>query len=339
MNIIKSPLVSIIIPLFNCELYVEETLQSLINQSYTNWESIIVDDGSIDSSISIVRKKQKQDNRIFFHKRENLPKGGSVCRNIGIKKAKGKYVIFLDSDDLLSSTCLENRVKLIEQNLDLDFAVFPMQQFTTSTTEGQLTSRLNVKNHLAHFIATDCIWQITSPIWKKKILLKLGGFDERLPRLQDPNLHMRALLLDGIKYKVYPHERADCFYRVLPKKNNTNFNEIAFSAYCMHSKDIIARLEDFKKRSDYNKYIVPAFEWVILASFLYFWSSSNNINHKGKIILSKFTSIQPIKVWIKVYIKIIILMHKTRLNKFSLVNVIIHKIHLKILSKKLMNLG
>ncbi len=333
------PLVSIITPLFNCELYIEETLNSLLSQSYTNWESIIVDDGSTDASISIVEKMQKYDNRIFLYKRDNLPKGGSVCRNIGINKSNGKYIIFLDSDDLLSPSCVENRVKLIEQYQDLDFAVFPMKQFTTSPSEGEIISRLTANNHLAHFIATDCIWQITSPIWKKQILIALNGFDEGLPRLQDPNLHMRALLFEGVKYKVFPFESADCFYRIIQKNNSSNFNEFAFSACFLHLKDIIARHDDLKNRPDYDKRIVPAFEWLFLASFLYFWGSPSGANYQGYSILATYKSAQPLKLWINVYIKLIILMHKISINKNIHVKNIVYRVHHKLLRSRLYKLG
>ena len=326
-----SPLVTIIIPLYNCENYIQETLESLLNQTYNRWESIIVDDGSTDLSISIVKKIQKYDNRIFLYRRDRLPKGGSVCRNIGIAKARGKYVVFLDSDDLLSATCLENRIRLMEQIPSLDFGVFPMQTFTKSIFQGQLFSRLHVKNHLAHFIATDCIWQITSPIWKYQTLLRLNGFDENLPRLQDPNLHMRALMLKDINYKVFQNENVDCYYRSYRKKNHAEYSKKKFTAYFLHISYVLSSLEFFKQRHDYNTSLRPAFRWALISSFRHFWNSPVIVNNNGNFLLSSYLAAQPLKLSLLLYIKFVIFLHKIRVNKLYPIRIFLLVIHSRIL--------
>lgn len=94
----NEPLVSVITPLFNSELYIERTIESVINQSYNNWELIIVDDCSADNGLNIVMKYIKTDSRIKILKNETNS-GPAVTRNKGIAIAKGKYIAFLDSDD------------------------------------------------------------------------------------------------------------------------------------------------------------------------------------------------------------------------------------------------
>lgn len=107
------PLVSIIMPAYNCEKYIEKSIQSVICQTYKNWELLIIDDGSKDRTLEIIKKFQKEDFRIKVIKNEiNL--GVSETRNKGIASAKGDWIAFLDSDDLWVNDKLEKQIKLIE---------------------------------------------------------------------------------------------------------------------------------------------------------------------------------------------------------------------------------
>lgn len=100
-----SVLVSIIIPCYNQAKYLNETLESVCKQTYTNWECIIVDDGSSDDSATIISGFTKKDPRFIYIYKENG--GVSSARNLGIEKAKGNYLQFLDADDLLNNFKIE----------------------------------------------------------------------------------------------------------------------------------------------------------------------------------------------------------------------------------------
>lgn len=107
-------LVSIIMPSYNTAQYIEESIQSVINQSYRDWELIIVDDNSTDDT-DIVIKKYENDNRIIYIKNEeNL--GAALTRNKAIRAAKGKYIAFLDSDDLWTSDKLSKQINFMQEN-------------------------------------------------------------------------------------------------------------------------------------------------------------------------------------------------------------------------------
>lgn len=97
MNVSKAIKISIIIPIYNCEQYLEECLQSVLNQTLKELEVLCIDDGSTDTSAEIIRKLQLEDGRIRLFQQEN--QGAGVARNLGIKEARGKYLAFLDSDD------------------------------------------------------------------------------------------------------------------------------------------------------------------------------------------------------------------------------------------------
>lgn len=106
------PLVSIIIPLFNAEKYIELTIQSAINQSWKNKEIIVIDDGSKDNSYSLACKYEAKN--IFIIKQPN--KGASSARNMGINLAKGEFIQFLDADDLLSNDKIEKQVLALQKH-------------------------------------------------------------------------------------------------------------------------------------------------------------------------------------------------------------------------------
>lgn len=107
--------VSIITPSYNSSQYIRETVQSVISQTYSDWELIIVDDGSIDNSDLIIKELVSSDSRIkAFYLKEN--KGVAFARNKAISESSGRYIAFLDSDDIWSSDKLEKQLKFMKIN-------------------------------------------------------------------------------------------------------------------------------------------------------------------------------------------------------------------------------
>ena len=109
-----NPLVSVIMPLYNAEKYVGEAIESVINQTYTNWELIIVNDGSTDNSLGVALKYQSEKIKVFTQ--EN--KGASAARNYGLREAKGDYIQFLDADDVISANKLEEQLMVLDGSLE-----------------------------------------------------------------------------------------------------------------------------------------------------------------------------------------------------------------------------
>ena len=168
-----NPNVSVIIPLFNRSDLIGETLQSLQAQTYSHWEAIVVDDGSTDSSFEIVRNLTKQDSRIRLLRRSREPKGAPTCRNIGTDLSQGDYLIFLDSDDLLASHCLEQRIQAISQDSCYDFWVFSMLMFHHKPGDSNILWNISTEeDDLARFLRTDAVWQTTCPIHRRTSFLK-----------------------------------------------------------------------------------------------------------------------------------------------------------------------
>jgi glycosyltransferase involved in cell wall biosynthesis len=208
-----SPKISVIIPNFNRGDLLKETLESLVRQDYQNWEAIVTDDGSTDNSEQIAGKFSALDSRITFFKRNRNPSGAPTCRNIGISLAKGTYLIFLDSDDLLAPAALSQRVNTINHEPIFDFWVFPILMFRNHP--GDASTLWNIDNgtsDLHRFLILDAPWQTSGPIWRKEAVLKIGGFTEGLACWQDVDFHLKALIA-GLRGKKFYDLTPDVFYR------------------------------------------------------------------------------------------------------------------------------
>lgn len=112
-QILKPGMVSIVMPCYNGEDFIKETIDSVLKQTYTNWELLVIDDGSKDDSPSIVNKYASDDSRIKLIKQQNV--GSAVARNNGIRHSKGQFLALLDSDDIWLPGFLESQIRFIRQ--------------------------------------------------------------------------------------------------------------------------------------------------------------------------------------------------------------------------------
>ena len=209
--------VSIVIPTFNSSKYLKATLDSVLSQTYANWECILVDDGSIDLTETISVNYQEKDNRFQLYKRPvDLPKGPSSARNYGVSKAKGDYLIFLDADDLLATTCLENRVAQFRQNQECDFLVFQMERFLDEPdfSKKEIAVEQDKNRILESFIQLHGQWPITAPIYKT-YFFKTIHFNPSLVVFEDLEVAIKAIV-QAIDFQVF--NTIDCYYR-----NDSNY--------------------------------------------------------------------------------------------------------------------
>lgn len=147
----NNPLVSVIVPVYNVEKYIEECLDSIINQTYQQIEIIIVEDGSTDESPKRIQK-YLTDDRIIFIEQKN--KGLSGARNTGMIRATGKYVLFVDSDDYIDITLLSDLVPKMEEN-QLDLIRFNGMAFTDG-----MKKKINQKYYdFSHRLMENYIYQ------------------------------------------------------------------------------------------------------------------------------------------------------------------------------------
>lgn len=213
-----SVVISIIIPSYNSVRFIRETLESVFIQSYEMWECIIVDDGSQDNSLSIIQSYVVKDVRYQVIRRKKEPKGPSSCRNLGLGLAKGKYIVFLDSDDILHKDCLKNRIEFINEFKNYDLWIFPTHRFSSTESINSLYNVLPSEKdiernfYLREFFNGHVPFTVMSPIWQRSDLLSIGGFDNSFLAYEDPELHTRYLL-NNIEVITKKKVVFDSYYR------------------------------------------------------------------------------------------------------------------------------
>lgn len=193
-----SAVLTIVTPTKNRLALLREAMDSVALQDFPDWEHIVVDDGSDDGSLDEVKRRAAADPRIRLIVREKSPGGANVCRNLGVAEARGEFIVFLDSDDLLRPGCLKDRVAFMQRNADLSFAVYPAGVFTQRAGDmDRLYHPLTPGDDLVRFLSHECVWEITGPIWRRDYLVRIGGLDESLLSMQDLEMHVRAICAGG----------------------------------------------------------------------------------------------------------------------------------------------
>lgn len=177
----NNPLVSVIIPAYNVEKFIGETLCSVLNQTYNNFEIIVVDDSSTDQTASVVNKFIQTDNRIKYFKIDHVGQP-AIPRNFGISKANGELIAFLDSDDLWGKNKLAEQVLFLEKNPDLIFAYSMSVTFGDVNLFSPFYEVLPLLNKAAKtkedFLRKGNSITCSSVLIKSEFLKKVNGFDE-----------------------------------------------------------------------------------------------------------------------------------------------------------------
>jgi glycosyltransferase involved in cell wall biosynthesis len=212
--------VSVIIANYNKGLFIAETINSVLSQTFSNWELIIVDDCSSDNSIVQI-ENFLIDERISLYKNQNNS-GANYSRNFGLEKTLGDYIIFLDADDVLARHCISERLGSALKNPDAHMIVSAMGVFYKTIGDSNKKWQPYLKNALNGFLNHQLPWSILQPLWKKSFLIHLKGFDESFERLQDVELNTRALLQPGVKI-VIASLQPDCYYRIDEKRMNYDY--------------------------------------------------------------------------------------------------------------------
>ena len=206
------PLISVVIPAYNAEQFLDETLESVLSQTYENWECIIVNDGSTDSTESVAKKWCEKDSRFRLTDKEN---GGlSSARNWGIKESKAEYIAFLDADDILTPDSLEVRINvLIEQNVDL--VATKIQHFTDKLPK---VSKNNARQDVLYY-AKEGLTQLmafnkvtpSTVLCKKSVMEEVGGFTWH-KKAEDLHCWLKVLFAG---YKIYRIDETLLLYRLV----------------------------------------------------------------------------------------------------------------------------
>lgn len=208
--------VSIITPTYNRLDLLKKTVLSVINQEFSDWEMIIVDDCSDKITQDYFEVLSKEDSRFnVYLKQVHLDvRGPQFSRNIGIEIAKGEYIIFLDSDDLLLPYCLKQRVEYMDTNENVEMAVFPGYKFWEKDCKKKLIGYCIEENVLPveRFFTDADLFMTINPIWRREDLInKSLKWDLNVKQLQDWDFHISAFC-KGVIPMFVPHAKPDFYW-------------------------------------------------------------------------------------------------------------------------------
>ena len=210
------PKISVIIPVYNDGKYISETLDSVIAQTFTDWEAICVNDGSTDNSLKILKQYAKRDKRIHIIDQKN--QGVIVARTNAIKKANSEYLFMLDGDDKIAPKTLEKMYNAITDNKG-DIITSRVMQFGEKNGE-----MLLLKPNKVNMADYNCL--VNAALFKKSDFIACGGFDERFSSmLEDYDLWLN--LVYNHNKKIYRIPEILFYYRIKPKNLSRNYQKRA----------------------------------------------------------------------------------------------------------------
>jgi glycosyltransferase involved in cell wall biosynthesis len=222
-----SPLVSVIMPAYNAGHFIAESIKSVLFQSISNWELVIVNDGSNDNTVKIVESFIKEDSRIKLLHQSNAKQG--KARNLGIQFSEGPFVAFLDADDIWMPNHLEVLTNNIDAlNADLVFSganLFPIPNNDGNKKIGGMKIELIGHAGIESLLKKNLI-PILTVLVKRSTLEKTGGFNEdpNFKNIEDYDLWLRVLW-NG--FTIHGLGLVTATYRMHPQSNWSSLNEQA----------------------------------------------------------------------------------------------------------------
>ena len=210
------PLVSVITPVYNCEKYLALTIESVINQTYADWEMILVDDCSPDKSAEIIKSYQQKDKRLkYFKLSENG--GAAIARNKGLELSKGRYIAYLDADDIWLPTKLERQIDFMTKN-DIAFTCCDYEKIEADGTHLHKIVRMPKTMTYNQYLRNTIIQTVG-------VITDTEKFDKKL--LMMPNVRRGQdaatwlqLLRNGVKFTGQNEVLAQ--YRRVPRSLSAN---------------------------------------------------------------------------------------------------------------------
>lgn len=182
---------SIIIPAYNASDYLAETLDSALNQTFSDFEILVIDDGSTDNTVEVVNRYQKLDPRVKLISQEN--QGVSQARNTGIQAARGQYLAFLDSDDIWFPDNLEFHLNHFQTDSKLGISFARVEFINPDGSPTGQSSSLRLKNISPyHLYMENLLCTPSNSVIRKEVFVEIGGFNKALSGYADIELFLRV---------------------------------------------------------------------------------------------------------------------------------------------------
>lgn len=259
-----SPKISIIVPCYNQAQYLDEALQSVLNQTYTHWECIIVNDGSPDNTDDVAKKWVEKDKRFKYYFKEN---GGlSSARNYGINRANGEYILPLDADNQLINDFIQDAIAVFDKNQDIGVVHGNAEFFGLKNGLWKI-DQYDPKKILAGNYIDACA------IFRKKFWLDVGGYDEKMLKGHEDwefwvamgVLNVKFHHLNKITFRYFVSEKSmvralsnriqQSNYEYILKKHNEQCQRYYAEVYSMFKKNEIEYNNNLKS----EKFVIDVF--------------------------------------------------------------------------------
>ena len=264
----SNPLISIIIPNYNRAHLIGETLDSVLAQTYTHWECIIVDDGSTDNSKEVIQKYVNKDARFQLHDRPtDRPKGANACRNYGFELSKGGFINWLDSDDLFSNDKLESQIKEAIESKEPNVVITSKWDFFTDLSQVGSIKPLDIYKDfkcgyelIVEFGKTKHLFPPHSYLMSKSIIKKSGLWNEYLKINQDGEFFVRVLLNTN---EVLHAKNGISHFRSHNSERTSTYSSDQKIEHAINSWKLIkAYLDIYNSSNKHNKYIEYAKQYL-----------------------------------------------------------------------------
>lgn len=207
-----SILVSIIMPAYNCENYIAEAINSVREQTYTNWELLIIDDCSSDNTLCIIKKFSNLDKRIKIYKNCSN-KGVAYSRNVGIKNSLGKYIAFLDADDVWMPQKMQKQVDILSTEIQFCFSA----SYFINEVSDKISDKINVPTYVTfNDLLKQNVIPCSSVVLSKNILKKYSFENDNLHEdyllwlkiLKNENITAHSINESLLKYRISSNSKS-----------------------------------------------------------------------------------------------------------------------------------
>jgi glycosyltransferase involved in cell wall biosynthesis len=207
-------MVSIIVTCYNQEAYLAECLDSVLNQTFPNWECVIINDGSTDRSEIIAKEYVSKDNRFHYIFQKN--QGVVAARNNAIESSKGKYILPLDGDDIIAKDYLELAIPILEKDDDVQLVYCDVEYF------GAKCGRMGIwEVTLRNILSGGCC--VNSSVFRRKTFDEVGGYKECMRYgLEDWEFFVSLVEKGGKFHKI---NKSLFFYRISPTSRNNTIDD------------------------------------------------------------------------------------------------------------------
>lgn len=274
------PIISVIVPVFNGEKTIKETIESVLNQTFTDFELIVIDDGSQDRTLEVVHRIQDSRIKVFSY----LNAGQSTSRNRGITIAKGEYISFIDADDLWTPDKLESQLKALQANPEAAVA-YSWTNWIDESSQllGKGSHNTEQGDVFAKLLLNDFVANGSNSLIRRQALTEVGGFDPSVTPAEDWDLWLRL----AVHYQFVAVPVPQVLYRISPNSASFNVWKMEASSLRVIEKAYAVApqsLQYLKRQSLGNRYKYLTFKAIEgyperkkgLAAIRFFWNAIRN---------------------------------------------------------------